>query len=128
MACPLGCDDGTLKKDSDLWLWVTTLMKAMEIAQRPLTFAQQWKTFLEEVGFEDVVEIVHKWPINTWARDPKYKTLGRWSLLNTDQVIEPAILAPATRFLGWSHEDAMALATNARKAIKDPRVHSYWPM
>lgn len=127
MGSPPGCDDGTLKKESALWIWVTTLMKAMEVAQRPLV-AAQWKPFLEDAGFEEVVETVHKWPINSWARDPKYKTLGRWSLLNTDQVIESALLAPVTRFLGWTEEEAKTLATNARKVIKDPRVHSYWPM
>ncbi|KAH6857144.1 TAM domain methyltransferase [Chaetomium sp. MPI-CAGE-AT-0009] len=128
LASPMGCDDGTLTKDSDLWIWVTTVMKAMEIAQRPVVNAQQWKSFLEEVGFEDVVETVHKWPINTWPRDPKHKTLGRWCLLNTDMVVEPAILAPATRFLGWTREEALFLAAKARKVIRDPRVHSYWPV
>jgi SAM-dependent methyltransferase len=128
MACPIGCDDGTFTKESDLWTWVTTLMKAMDAAQRPLNAAQRWKSLMEEVGFEDVVETVHKWPINTWPRDPKYKTLGRWCLLNTDQVIETAILAPATRFLGWAPEEAQVLAAKARTAIRDPRVHAYWPI
>ncbi|KAK4142220.1 S-adenosyl-L-methionine-dependent methyltransferase [Dichotomopilus funicola] len=128
MACPIGCDDGTLHPDSPLWIWVTTLMQAMEAAGRPPTVAQQWKTILEEAGFVDVVETVHKWPINPWPRDPKYKTLGRWSLLNTDQLLEPAILAPVTRFLGWKPEEAKVLAAKARAVLKDVRVHAYWPM
>ncbi|KAK3311041.1 S-adenosyl-L-methionine-dependent methyltransferase [Chaetomium strumarium] len=128
MALPLGCDDGTLSEDSDLWIWMTWLIRAMEALGRPLTAAQNWKPLMEEAGFEDVVETVYKWPTNSWPRDPKYKKLGQWSLYNMDQVLEPAILAPLTRALGWSREEAVLLAARARKVLRDPRVHAYWPI
>ncbi|KAK4235348.1 S-adenosyl-L-methionine-dependent methyltransferase [Achaetomium macrosporum] len=128
MALPLGCDDGTLSEDSDLWIWMTWLIRAMEALGRPLTAAQHWKPLMEEAGFEDVVETVYKWPTNSWPRDPKYKKLGQWSLYNMDQVLEPAILAPLTRALGWTREEAVLLAARARKALRDPRVHAYWPI
>jgi hypothetical protein len=31
-------------------------------------------------GFEDVVEIQYKWPLNKWPRDKKYKELGELKL------------------------------------------------
>jgi hypothetical protein len=107
---------------------MTWLIRAMEALGRPLTAAQNWKPLMEEAGFEDVVERVYKWPTNSWPRDPKYKKLGQWSLYNMDQVLEPAILAPLTRALGWSREEAVLLAARARKVLRDPRVHAYWPM
>jgi hypothetical protein len=128
MAVPFGCDDGTLTEDSDLWTWVLWLMQAMEAFGRPLTAAQNWKALLEEAGFVDVVERVYKWPTNSWPRDPKYKKLGGWSLYNMEQVLEPAILAPMTRSLGWTREEAIVLAAKAKTILRDPKVHAYWPM
>ena len=128
MAVPFGCDDGTLTTDSDLWTWCLWLMQAMEAFGRPLTAAQKWKELMEAAGFEDVVERVYKWPTNSWARDAHYKTLGQWVFYNMDQVLEPAILAPMTRSLGWTREEAIVLAAHARRVLRDPKVHAYWPM
>ncbi|KAK4671769.1 Putative protein of unknown function [Podospora comata] len=128
MALPIGCDDGTFTEDSGLWIWMSWLMKAMEAMHRPFSAAQNWKSMMEEAGFEDVVEYIYKWPINGWPRDPKYKRLGQWALYDMDQVMEAAILAPLTRAMGWSQEEVLLLAADARKVLRDPRVHAYWPI
>ncbi len=39
-----------------------------------------YKKQLIDAGFKNVTETVHKWPMNTWARDAKHKELGRLSL------------------------------------------------
>ncbi|KAK3368361.1 S-adenosyl-L-methionine-dependent methyltransferase [Podospora didyma] len=128
MAVPFGCDDGTLTPDSHLSTWCERLMESMEAFGRPLTAAQNWKAYMEEAGFEDVVEKVYKWPTNAWPLDRKYKTLGEWVLYNMDQVLEPAIMAPGTRALGWTREEAIILAAMARKDLRNPRIHAYWPI
>lgn len=128
MALPLGCDDGSLTTDSDLWKWVLLVMEGMEKFGRPVSAAQQWKQLMEAVGFEDVVETVYKWPTNRWPRDKHYKELGMWSLENMDQALEPATLAPLTRALGWRYEEVIVLVSKARKVLRDPTVHAYWPM
>ncbi|GJD02476.1 TAM domain methyltransferase [Colletotrichum higginsianum] len=128
MALPLGCDDGTLTVDSDLWKWVLLVMEGMEKFGRPVSAAQQWKQLMEAVGFVDVVETIYKWPTNRWPRDQHYKELGMWSLENMDQALEPATLAPLTRALGWTYEEVIVLVSKARKVMRDPTVHAYWPM
>lgn len=128
MAAYIGCDDGTLDEDSDLNRFMKVLKEAMEVAGRPLTAAEKWKSSMEEAGFEDVFEKTYKWPTNSWPRDSKYKTLGKWTLLNMDQMLEPAVLAPLTRILGWTKEEALMVATNARKVLRNTKVHAYWPM
>ena len=128
MALPLGCDDGTLKKDSDLWIWMGLVMESMEKLGRPVVSAQQWKPLMEQCGFEDVSQIIYKWPINRWPRNKKYKDLGMWSLANMDSALEPSSLAPLTRALGWSREEVLVLVSKARKVLRDTSVHAYWPM
>jgi hypothetical protein len=128
MALPMGCDDDTLSTDSDLWKWMLLVMEAMEKFGRPVSAAQNWKTMMEAAGFEDVVETIYKWPTNRWPRDAKYKELGTWSLLNMDQALEPATLAPLTRALGWSKEEVLVLVSKARRELRDTNIHAYWPM
>jgi hypothetical protein len=128
MALPLGCDDDTLPETSDLWKWVQLVMEGMEHFGRPVKAAQEWKSMMESVGFEDVVETVYKWPTNQWPRDKKYKELGMWSFANMDQALEPATMAPLTRALGWTKEEVLVLVSQARKVMKDTSVHAYWPM
>ncbi|PNH59500.1 hypothetical protein VD0002_g8053 [Verticillium dahliae] len=128
MALPLGCDDGTLAEDSDLWKWVLLVMEGMEKFGRPVSAAQEWKTLMERVGFEDVVETVYKWPTNRWPRDKHYKEIGTWAFANMDQALEPSTMVPLTRALGWTYEEVLVLVSKARNVLKDPSVHAYWPM
>ncbi|KAI6360051.1 hypothetical protein MCOR25_006859 [Pyricularia grisea] len=128
MALPLGCDDGTLKPDSDFWKWCTLVMDGMKAFGRPVAAAQEWKKLMEDVGFEDVVETVYKWPTNQWPRDPFYKELGTWSLMNMDAALEPSTMVPLTRALGWSKDEVTVLVAKARKELRDPRIHAYWPI
>ncbi|KAK4197646.1 S-adenosyl-L-methionine-dependent methyltransferase [Triangularia verruculosa] len=128
MALPIGCDDGTLTEKSDLWIWMSLLGEAMEAMGRPLSAAQKWKSLMEEAGFEDVVQYIYKWPTNPWPRDPKYKRLGQWSLYDMDPVMDSAVLAPLTRAMGWTPEEVLLLAAKARKVLRDPKVHAYWPI
>lgn len=128
MALPLGCDDDTLSEETDLWKWMLLVMEAMEKFGRPVSAAQEWKALMEANGFEDVHQTIYKWPTNHWPRDKKYKDLGMWSLANMDQALEPSTLAPLTRALGWSKEEVLVLVSKARKDLRDPSIHAYWPM
>ena len=128
MALPMGCDDGTLHKTSDLWIWMELVMESMAKLGRPVVSAQQWKPLMEQCGFEDVTQTIYKWPTNRWPRDKKYKELGMWSLANMDSALEPSSLAPLTRALGWSREEVLVLVSKVRKVLRDTSVHGYWPM
>ena len=59
---------------------------------------KQVKGYLESAGFEDVVELIYKWPIGTWSEYPRIKEIGRWNLVQWREGIE-----------GWS----LALLTTA---------------
>ncbi|CAK7268478.1 hypothetical protein SEPCBS57363_003112 [Sporothrix epigloea] len=128
MGMPLQCDDGTLHKSSDLWVWLMLVLEAMEKLGRPISAAQQWKPLMEQQGFEDVSQTIYKWPINRWPRDKKYKELGMWSLANIDSGLESSSLAPLTRAMGWTREEVLLLVSKARKVLRDTSVHGYWPV
>lgn len=69
-------DDGTCHPGLACWKWGDYMNQAVKKLGRALDSAEDNKNKLVEAGFVNVTEQVHKWPINTWPRDPKYKEIG----------------------------------------------------
>ena len=74
---PALSDDGTLTPDSPFSKWCNLMIEAANNLGRSLESAKSYKEQLEAVGFKNTVQVVHKWPQNTWPRDHKYKELGK---------------------------------------------------
>jgi len=73
---PIRCDDDSMPQTSAIYRWSETLIQASEILGFKLTTCGKAKQMMLDVGFEDVVQIPFKWPINRWPRQKKYKELG----------------------------------------------------
>jgi metalloendopeptidase OMA1, mitochondrial len=76
--CMAYCDDGTMNPAGPMMRWFKDMNKASVLAKRPLSTAHLLRRWYEQVGFVDVVEKVFKVPMNAWAKDEKYKLLGRY--------------------------------------------------
>ncbi|KAI8650769.1 hypothetical protein NCS57_01411800 [Fusarium keratoplasticum] len=124
---PVFCDDGTLDpKTSPITKWQEGLIDASKKLGRPLGASDQYKDILERTGFQNVHETIFRWPTNSWPKDRKLKELGKWNLANFDAGLEGVSLALFTRVLSWSKEDVMALCTDVRRELRNPKVHGYW--
>ncbi|KAG0646367.1 putative methyltransferase tdiE [Hyphodiscus hymeniophilus] len=104
------------------------MFEASKVLQRPLNSAKFCKDLLISTGFVGVVETQYKWPMNRWPKDPKYKELGMWAHENISAGLQGLSLALFTRGLGWSVDELEVLLADVRKDMKNPRIHSYWPM
>ena len=125
---PYASDDGTLTPDHPIHRSSSLCVEAARIAGRPIDLAPQYKTYLENAGFIDVVEYQLKWPLNEWPKDPHYKELGSWVRECHDQGAEGLIMALFTRHLGWTREEVLVLCAQIRSRLKDRSVHGYIPM
>ncbi|KAH7124760.1 S-adenosyl-L-methionine-dependent methyltransferase [Dactylonectria macrodidyma] len=130
---PLISDDGTLKEEHPARKWSVLLQEGFAAGGHPLTTALYYKDWLKDAGFVDVVEVKEKWPVNAWARNPKYKQVGMWVYENSMQVLEPLSLAIFTRpkgegGLGWSLEELQVLLAGVRKDFKNLGIHMYSPV
>ncbi|EEQ27161.1 conserved hypothetical protein [Microsporum canis CBS 113480] len=125
---PLRSDDGTLTPDHPLDRWSRTCVEACAKLERPLDVAKSHKKRMEEAGFVDVVEVLHKWPLNSWAKDPKLKEIGNWTMTNMLEGLQAWSIGPFTRGLGWSLEQVEAFLVDVRRDVKDRKLHVYWPM
>lgn len=127
MGFPLACDDDTMPPTCALARHCDYLSEAMDKMGRPLKgTVQGYKKLMEETGFVDIVEVVHKWPTNRWPKDPALKELGMWNMENSLEATQASAMAPFTRALGWSMEEVEVFLTEVRKDIQNPNIHAYW--
>ncbi|KAK7914479.1 methyltransferase domain-containing protein [Apiospora marii] len=89
-----------------------------------------YAAWMREVGFEDVTEVVLRWPSNPWwPADPKEKTLGTWFL---GQLQTGLLESVTTRIfmtkLGWSKEQLDEFLARAKRDLQDPKIKAYSPV
>lgn len=89
-----------------------------------------YAAWMREVGFEDVAEVVLRWPSNPWwPADPKEKKLGTWFL---GQIQTGLLESVTTRIfmtkLGWSKEQLDEFLARAKRDLQDPKIKAYSPV
>ncbi|TVY83446.1 Secondary metabolism regulator laeA [Lachnellula suecica] len=84
--------------------------------------------FFEEAGFVDVVENHFQWPMNTWAKGERMKTIGRYWQEDMLKGLESLSMAVLTRGGGMTKEAVLELTAEVRKNIVDKSIHAYLPV
>ena len=127
-AVPFGCDDDTMTEDTLTYQLGHLFVEASTALGRPLTVASTYKDLMIKSGFVDVVERRLKSPIGIWPKDKYFKDLGYWNYTSLDIGLEGLLMALLTRGLGWTKEEVLVYCAQARAALRDPRIHAYYPM
>lgn len=110
-----------------LWKWNMLIEEGAKKVGKPWTRTNQYKGWMEEIGFVDIEEKILPWPINTWPKDTYLKLLGLWFQFDLLEGLN-STTALLTRGLGWSTEEVESLLVDVRKDIENRRVHAYVPM
>jgi len=103
------------------------VVEAAAKAGRPWTNAQYYRQWLEELGFEEVVEKLSYIPTSQWAKGKYFKQLAvlfQEDLLNAAKGISLKTLG----FLGWKPDDIREFLVKVREDIKNPSIHAYMPV
>lgn len=95
-------DDGSVTEGSIFDQWGKVSLEAGIRFGKDLRIHEQIKGYLEDAGFEDVVEQVFRWPIGPWSKDPRMKEIGLWNQIHWQEGIEGWSMALLTRVLGVS--------------------------
>lgn len=80
--CPVTSDDGTLEDDMPMAKWVTQLLDGTRMIGRPFDGAMKYKEQMEAQGFQNVTQLVYKWPQNRWPKNRRLKELGMAAILS----------------------------------------------
>jgi hypothetical protein len=104
------------------------LVEGLRLLGRNGALADEYKRLLTEAGFENIVEVKHKWPQNSWPKDKELKKIGQWNMVNTLDGLHGFSARLCTQVLGMSSAELEVLLAQSRKDITNPKVHSYWSM
>lgn len=129
------CDDGTLppfvKGGPNVFAyheWLDLAEHSLRNGDPPKTFkaAPNLRAWMQDAGFVDIRERVHKVPTNQWPRDPRLKKLGAWYERNwLDGLFGFTVGLFGQRGLGWSKDEIEVFLVNVRKAISNRHFHVY---
>jgi hypothetical protein len=115
-------------KGSMVEKWSNLMMEATAKIGKDWTRVRCYKEYLEEAGFVDVVEKKYEWPVGTWAKGKKAKTLGLWFREDLLSGLDGFTMALLTRALGMSTAEVELLLVGVREDIKSNKVHFYTPV
>ncbi len=125
---PIGSDDNSMPADSPLLKWSELVVDAGVKMGRSCNAALKFKEWLEAAGFEEVKEIVYKWPINPWPKDKELKEIGMWQFENLYHGISGLSMAFFTRFLGSDRAELEVFLADVRDNMRDRTMHAYFPV
>jgi SAM-dependent methyltransferase len=111
-----------------LKLWNERFMAAGLMLGRDFTKVAKYKATLEKVGFVDVVEKRYYWPMGTWAKGKKMKTLGAWYREDCLAGLQGASVLFFTRALKMTPEEVEVFLVDVRKGMKMNSIHAYAPV
>ncbi|KAK0127882.1 hypothetical protein ONS96_007382 [Cadophora gregata f. sp. sojae] len=124
---PFRCIDDTLRGTA-LETWVGLIMEGTRRLGKDWTRVRRYRDMMCEVGFVDVVERRFEWPVGTWARGEKMKTLGLWYREDLLAGLQGFTVAVLTRALGMSGEEVELLLVRVREDIRSNKIHVYIPV
>ena len=108
--------------------WIDLIKKGCIALGRDFGRVPQYKQYLQEIGFVDVVEKQLAWPIGTWARTRRMKMLGAWCKENVLSGLQGWTMAVLTRGLGMTLAEVELLLMEVRNDINSSALHAYVPM
>ncbi|KAL8742179.1 MAG: hypothetical protein Q9184_008294, partial [Pyrenodesmia sp. 2 TL-2023] len=81
--------------------------------------AHKFSRYLEEVGFENVVEEKIPWAIAPWPEDEKEKKIGQMEADNLNNGMEGMTMGLLTKNLGWTPEEVGEFVKEIRADLYD---------
>jgi hypothetical protein len=118
---------GEPPKESAIYKWNELVIAGSAKLGRPWTNAQYYKRWMEEIGFEDVVEKSFSWPTSAWAKGKYFKDLAMYFQEDTLSGLE-ALSLKVIGILGWSVEEIQILLADVRNDVRNTSIHAFLPM
>ncbi|PNY26388.1 Uncharacterized protein TCAP_03682 [Tolypocladium capitatum] len=127
MAGLLRCDDGTMPKDSAYFRMGEYVHLACNRFGTPVDDPQRLKGWMQDRGFEAVVEEMHKLPLSPWPADKRLKLVGMWEQHQLLHNIDGMIMRLFHKALGWSEQEITVFGAMFRKDLRNLSMHAYSP-
>ncbi|KAJ4009243.1 hypothetical protein NW752_009542 [Fusarium irregulare] len=118
-------DDGTIDLEPSLALYKKLFVEGGKVLNTPFfVYDMQVKAF-EDAGFEEIRVVDYKIPVGDWPKDPKLREVGKFVRACLENDIEGYTLMMWQDVLQWPKEEYQMFLLSIRKAIKNPKIHTY---
>jgi len=117
-------DDGTLPEDSYLKQVEKLFFQMGDAMGAPMQAPTTWREKMERAGFADVKETIYKVPQGIWPKDETLKKIGALENCTLTTGLEAYLLRGYT-ILGGRLEELQIIVAEARRELRNPRMHSY---
>lgn len=107
--------------------WLQIINNGAAKLGRPWNNVQHYKRWMQDIGFEDVVEKRFYWPLNPWAKGDFYKHISAFAQADFLSGLEGLSLK-VMGSMGWSADEVRVFLTDVRKDVKNTDIHSYCSM
>jgi len=114
-----------LKDAKYINMWVAGLHEAADKISRTFRSPERCKGWMEDVGFEKVVEQRIKVPSAPWAKNRRQKEIGLYQQQNMLDGSSSYGAAHFTRVLGWTSEEFEMLSASVKSELKDRTLQVY---
>jgi len=105
--------------------WMNLICTAGVKLGRSWVNSRNYKGWMEDIGFVDVVEIHFPWALNTWPRGKKEKLVALWMQQDLLDGLQGFSMRALVKGLGWSTEEVELLLMDVRKDIHNRQIHAY---
>lgn len=116
--------DGSLG-GSALETWAKKVKEAFGSKGIDLTSASRYSNYLHAVGFEEIGQKEFSWPVGTWPKGKKFKTLGWWCRQNILEMLFAISIVPLTEQHSMSREAVELLLVRVREDLRNQHIHAY---
>lgn len=121
----LKSDDGTLGPDHKLKLCMDALESALMKIGRPPASPGLLKQRLENAGFVDIKQYMHKQPIGPWPKDQRLRRVGAMALMAAETGVNAYAMGALTRINSMSAEEATRMCEEGLADCKNKNYHIY---
>ncbi|KAM0343520.1 hypothetical protein ACHAPU_008415 [Fusarium lateritium] len=119
------CDDGTIEKEPNLKLYKKLFEEGGKIIGNSFFVYDQQVQGFEDAGFEGIKTVDYKIPVGDWPKDPKLAEVGKYVRACLENDIEGYTLMMWQDVLQWPKEEYQLFLMSIRKAIRNPKIHTY---
>ncbi|KAM7192133.1 S-adenosyl-L-methionine-dependent methyltransferase [Naviculisporaceae sp. PSN 640] len=113
-------------RGTPLEMWSKLYIEGGAKLGRNMLAPKNYKRWMIEAGFEDVVETRLAVPGNPWPKGRENKRMGYLQMTNFLEGLHASTMTLFTKGLGWAPEEVEIFLVDMRKAIKDLGIHFYW--
>ncbi|KAG5662037.1 hypothetical protein KAF25_004276 [Fusarium avenaceum] len=118
-------DDGSTELEPIFKTYQKLFEEGSRIIGNPFFVHELQQKAFEQASFTDIKTMDYKFPVGGWPKDPKLAAIGQFVQTTLENDLEGYTLMMWQDVCKWPEDEYQVALMSLRKAIRNPKVHSY---